>query len=179
MNNKMIIIPKKECEQLKLETRQYCTRNMNFCISTSELSEYGFSLEESDDGFTWIKKINYFPLEVVKDHLYLKGKGYQTVIKIVHAREKILKENGYGITSYKLRRMSLIGDVICTGHHPNLNPINGKFCLDSNVYCKPLTIENLSLLEDYFSVANLHTSFYSSMSKEIQKIRRILGYEGM
>lgn len=66
---------------------------------------------------------------------------------------------GYGVRSFKIEINKTIRDIYCTGSHPNLNSLNGSFCIDNDMKDVEFTITNLELVEEMLSQINLRSCF--------------------
>jgi len=79
---------------------------------------------------------------------------------------------GFGIKSYKVEISKTIGDIYCTGKHPNLSVTSKSFCIDYKIHNMNLTFNNLLLAEEMLSQFNLTSNFLEE--REYSKIMEVV-----
>jgi len=78
-----------------------------------------------------------------------------------------LVAHGYAINEYRIEKNKLIRDLYCQGLHPNLNPVNGQFCLDYDFLHRDLGVSMIYMIESMLSQFNLSNSYLTYAEKQI------------
>jgi len=149
------------------------SEDMQKRIQEFESSEF---IVREDEDQIWAIKEKFIPIEIVSDYFYSTDNGFQYIIRILNNSQiEDLKKGGYGIASYKVVISgNFLGAIYCEGKHPNLEMSSSKFCVSQDIRLRKPIVENMKMIEESFTQAVLHRSFFLSSSSMISDIRKII-----
>lgn len=127
------------------------------CQAINEILKQGYLVNNK-----WIIWVDYIPINSI---LY-NG-------KIIRTNPDELRQLGYGITEFKISiDKTLRGGLYCTGVHPNLSPLNNKFCMDSAIKRMCLTPDSLNIAKMMLGYVNMDNPY--EHNKHFETLKHIL-----